>query len=66
MFVKENPDRKKKNKNKKKKTNKQKFLVAFFRIDCNQYVKPKIFQKMFVVLEMELQNLWAPTKSVAV
>ena len=26
-----------------------------FFIDCSQYVEPKIFQKMFVVLEMELE-----------
>ena len=38
-----------------KQTNKQKFLVSFFRIDCSQQVEPKIFQKMFVVLEMEPQ-----------
>ena len=34
---------------------KQKFLVSFLRIDCSQYVESKIFQKKFVVLEMELQ-----------
>ena len=34
---------------------KQKFLVSFFCIDCSQYVEPKIFQRMFVVLEMQLQ-----------
>ena len=28
---------------------------CFFRIDCSQYVEPKMFQKMFAVLEMELQ-----------
>ena len=33
----------------------QKFLVSFFRVGCSQYVQPKIFQKMFAVLEMELQ-----------
>ena len=33
----------------------QKFLVSFFRVDYSQYVQPKIFQKMFAVLEMELQ-----------
>ena len=30
-------------------------MVSFLRIDCSQYVEPKIFQKMFLVLEMELQ-----------
>ena len=32
---------------------KQKFLVSSFRIDCIQKVEPKIFQRMFAVLEME-------------
>ena len=30
-------------------------LLLFFRIDCSRYVEPKIFKKMSVVLEMELQ-----------
>ena len=30
-------------------------LNHFFPIDCSQKVKPKIFQKMFAVLKMELQ-----------
>ena len=35
---------------------KKKFLLSFFCIDCSsQYVEPKIFQKMFVALERELQ-----------
>ena len=33
--------------------NLENFLVSFFRIDCSQQVKPKIFWKMFVVLEMD-------------
>ena len=55
----------------------QQFLVSFFHIDCSQYVEPKIFQKTFVVLEMELRifehllkmslynitNWWTPFKS---
>ena len=42
--------------------NKQKFLVSFFRIDCSQLVEPKIFLKMFVVLEMEPQTNGHPQK----
>ena len=36
-------------------TSKQKFLLSLFRIDFSQWVERKIFQKIFVVLEMEPQ-----------
>ena len=31
------------------------YCFFFFRIDCSQQVEPKIFRKMFLVLEMESQ-----------
>ena len=35
---------------------KQNFLVSFSRIDCSQYVEPKIFRKMFLVLGIKSQS----------